>query len=328
MSSTKPTCSLCDLSFDNSQEQRVHAKSEEHITALRQRATASGLLEATIDDGDTYSSQRNTTDDKNPEESDSEKDSGTDDDAAHGSAPDFKPTQCIICTHATQTFDDSLQHMETAHSLRIPYKNHLSVDLETLIWYLHFVINAYRECIYCGTRSRTVQGIQQHMVDKGHCRVELSDEMLEFYDLEGLKRNGSDNAVSVDSDTLRLSSGKLLSHRTAASVRQPHRTSTHDDKQDQESQAALPVNGPSDTLATKDKKDAALASQLARLSVRDQQSLIHMSSSEQRSFLLQRKKELDTVQRAERKMRLKTERLSNRTMMKNFQNDVPGRSNG
>jgi CHASE3 domain sensor protein len=71
-----------------------------------------------------------------------------------------------------------------------------------------------------------------------------------------------------------------------------------------------------------------LASQLARLSVRDQQSLIHMSSSEQRSFLLQRKKELDTVQRAERKMRLKTERLSNRTMMKHFQNDVPGRSNG
>lgn len=217
--------------------------------------------------------------------------------------------------------------METSHSLRIPYKNDLSVDLETLIWYLHFVINVYQECIYCGTRSRTVQGIQQHMVDKGHCRVELSDEMLEFYDLEGIKKKGSENAVSVDSETLRLSSGRLLSHRTAPSVRQP-RTSTQDDKQDQDNQASLPVNGSSDALATKDKKYVALASQLARLSVRDQQSLIHMSSSEQRSFLLQRKRELDTVQRAERKMRLKTERLSNRTMMKHFQNDVPGRSNG
>lgn len=327
MSLTKPTCSLCDKSFDNSQEHRVHAKSEEHIAALRKRATASGLLETTIDDNDTYSSQRNTTEDKTLEGSDSEKDSGTEDDAAHDSAPDFEPTQCIICTHTSQSFDDSLQHMETSHSLRIPYKNQLSVDLETLIWYLHFVINAYRECIYCGTRSRTVQGIQQHMVDKGHCRVELSDEMLEFYDLEGLKKNASENAVSVDSETLRLSSGKLLSHRTAPSARQP-RTSTQDNKQDQDNQAALPVNGSSDALATKDRKDAALASQLARLSVRDQQSLIHMSSSEQRSFLLQRKKELDTVQRAERKMRLKTERLSNRTMMKHFQNDVPGRSNG
>ncbi|RBR20300.1 uncharacterized protein FIESC28_05264 [Fusarium coffeatum] len=327
MTSNKPTCSLCDVSFDNSQEHRVHAKSEEHITALRQRAAASGLLETTIDDDDTYSSQRNKTGVKSPEGSDSEKDSGTEDDAAHDSAPDFQSTQCIICTHTSQTFDDSLQHMETSHSLRIPYKNHLSVDLETLIWYLYFVINAYRECIYCGTRSRTVQGIQQHMVDKGHCRVELWDEMLEFYDLEGIKKNGSENTVSVDSETLRLSSGKLLSHRTAPSVRQP-RTSTQDDKQDQDNQASLPVNNSSDALAAKEKKDAALASQLARLSVRDQQSLIHMSSSEQRSFLLQRKKELDTVQRAERKMRLKTERLSNRTMMKHFQNDVPGRSNG
>ncbi|KAJ4112180.1 hypothetical protein NW768_011759 [Fusarium equiseti] len=328
MTSTQPTCSLCDVSFDNSQEHRVHAKSEEHITALRQRATASGLLEATVDDNDTYSRPTSSAEDKSHQRSNSKKDSDTDDDVPRDSAAEFEPTQCIVCAHTTQTFDDSLQHMETAHSLRIPYKDHLSVDLETLVWYLHFVINAYRECIYCGARSRTVQGIQQHMVDKGHCRVELSDEMLEFYDLEGLKKNRSDNVVSVDSETLRLSSGKLLSHRTAPSARQPHRTSTHDDKQDQDNQAALPVNGSSDALATKDRKDAALASQLARLSVRDQQSLIHMSSSEQRSFLLQRKKELDTAQRAERKMRLKTERLSNRTMMKHFQNDVPGRSNG
>lgn len=28
MTSTKPSCSLCDVSFDNSQEHRVHAKSE------------------------------------------------------------------------------------------------------------------------------------------------------------------------------------------------------------------------------------------------------------------------------------------------------------
>lgn len=216
--------------------------------------------------------------------------------------------------------------MESSHSLRIPYQEHLIVDLETVIWYLHFVIFTYHECIYCGTRSRTVEGIQQHMVGKGHCRVELSDEILEFYDLEGLGNFGAKNAVAVDSESLRLSSGKILSNRTAPSARPSRQTTTQE--KDQGSQAYVSYNGASDALTTKDRKDAALASQLARLSVKDQQSLIYMSSSEQRSFLLQRKKELEAVQRKERKMRLKTERLNNKTMMKTFKNDVPGRSNG
>jgi pre-60S factor REI1 len=293
---------------------------------LRQRAVASGLIDATIDDGDTYSSQIHVTEGSQAQVSGS--DTNTEDEVSDDVLPEFEPTKCIICTQTSQSFDGNIQHMKTAHSLRIPYENHLSVDLETLIWYLHFLINTYRECIYCGTRSRTVQGIQQHMMDKGHCRVEMSDEMLEFYDLEGLKKYETDNAVAVDSETLRLSSGKLLSHRTAASPKQPYRKASPDDTSDQDHQAALPGKVASDALTTKDRKDAALASQLARLSVRDQQSLIHMSSSQQRSFLLQRKKELDTVQRSERKMRLKTERLSNKTMMKHFQNDVPGRSNG
>ncbi|XEV02436.1 hypothetical protein FSHL1_007723 [Fusarium sambucinum] len=326
MTSTKPTCSLCDVSFDNSSEHRLHAKSESHIAALRQRAVASGLIDETIDDDDTYTSQTQVTDGSHEQPSGS--DTETSDEVPDDELLEFEPEKCIICTQNNESFDDNIQHMKTAHSLRIPFEDHLSVDLETLIWYLHFVINTYRECIYCGTRSRTVQGIQQHMVGKGHCRIEMSDEMLEFYDLEGLKKYETENGVAIDGETLRLSSGKLLSHRTAPVPKQPHRQKTEDDAQNEDSQATLPENVSSDALTTKDRKDAALASQLARLSVRDQQSLIHLASSEQRSFLLQRKKEMDTARRSERKMRLKTERVNNKTMMKTFQNDVPGPKNG
>jgi pre-60S factor REI1 len=216
--------------------------------------------------------------------------------------------------------------MEAAHSLKIPYQTHLAVDSETLLWYLHFIIFAYHECIFCGTRRRTIEGVQQHMVDKGHCCVPLSDEILDFYDLEGLKGYGMDTAVSVDSESLRLSSGKILSHRTATSTKPRHRMASQE--QDQDHQTALPGHASSDALTTRDRKDAALASQLARLSVNDQQSLVHMSNSQQRSFLLQRKKEMETAQRMERRMQIKTQRASNRTMMKHFVNDVPGRSNG
>jgi pre-60S factor REI1 len=287
---------------------------------------ASGLIDERIDDDHTYTGQTQATDGLQEQLSGS--DTETSDEVPNDEMPEFEPEKCIICTQNNKSFDDNVQHMKTAHSLRIPYENHLSVDLETLIWYLHFVINTYRECIYCGTRSRTVQGIQQHMVDKGHCRVEMSDEMLEFYDLEGLKKYETENGVAIDNETLRLSSGKLLSHRTAPAPKKPHRETAQDDAQSQDNQTALPGSVSSDALTTKDRKEAALASQLARLSVRDQQSLIHMSSSEQRSFLLQRKKEMDTARRSERKMRLKTERVNNKTMMKTFQNDVPGPKNG
>ncbi|KAF5968498.1 TRI15 transcription factor [Fusarium coicis] len=320
MSSTKPSCSLCDVSFDNSQEHRVHAKSEAHVQALRNRAAASGLLEQFNEDSDTFSHTSN-----DPEDELSPSDDNNGDETSNSAIPEFDPTKCIICPHSDGTFDETLLHIETAHGLRIPFRDRLIVDLETVIWYLYFLVATYRECIYCGTRRRTVEGIQQHMRDKGHCRVELTDEMQEFYDLEGLKAHSRDNAVSVDNESLRLSSGKILSHRDAP-VAKPRRTSPQEESE--EKRAPLPSHAASDALTARDKKDAALASQLARLSVKDQQSLIHLTSSEQRSFLLQRKKELDAVRREERKMRMKTERLSNRTMMTHFKNDVPGRSNG
>ncbi|PCD23988.1 hypothetical protein AU210_015502 [Fusarium oxysporum f. sp. radicis-cucumerinum] len=322
MTSTKPSCSLCDVSFDNSQEHRVHAKSEAHVQALRNRAAASGLIEQPTEDSDTFS---HTSNDPEDERSSTDDETGDENETSGSAIPEFDSTKCIICTHNDESFDKSLIHMETAHGLRIPFRDHLIVDLETVIWYLYFLVATYRECIYCGTRRRTVEGIQQHMRDKGHCRIELTDEMQEFYDLEGLKAHGRENAVSVDNESLRLSSGKILSHRDAPTTK-PRRTSPQEETQ--ENRVPLPSHAASDALTARDKKDAALASQLARLSVKDQQSLMHLTSSEQRSFLLQRKKEMDAVRRAERKMRLKTERLSNKTMMTHFKNDVPGRSNG
>ncbi|KAH7191601.1 C2H2 type zinc-finger-domain-containing protein [Fusarium oxysporum] len=322
MTSTKPSCSLCDVAFDNSQDHRVHAKSEAHVQALRNRAAASGLIEQPTEDSDTFS---HTSNDPEDERSSTDDETGDENETSGSAIPEFDSTKCIICTHNDESFDKSLIHMETAHGLRIPFRDHLIVDLETVIWYLYFLVATYRECIYCGTRRRTVEGIQQHMRDKGHCRIELTDEMQEFYDLEGLKAHGRENAVSVDNESLRLSSGKILSHRDAPTTK-PRRTSPQEETQ--ENRAPLPSHAASDALTARDKKDAALASQLARLSVKDQQSLMHLTSSEQRSFLLQRKKEMDAVRRAERKMRLKTERLSNKTMMTHFKNDVPGRSNG
>ncbi|KAF5021884.1 hypothetical protein F66182_6075 [Fusarium sp. NRRL 66182] len=323
MSSTKLTCSLCDVSFDTSQEQRLHAKSETHVQALRRRAAASGLitLPAANDFSVPVSSDESTPSEDEISYSEAES-------ATEGETEDFNLKNCIFCHHSSASLDETILHMETKHGLGIPYQEHLIVDLETMIWYLHFIVFKYRECILCGIRRRTVEAIQQHMNDKGHCRIELDEEILEFYDLEGLGSHHINNSIQVDSESLRLPSGKILSHRTAASAKPRHRTIAEEGEEDQGCPATISADSSSNAVSTRERKDAALASQLARLSVKDQQSLIHLPVSQQRSFLLQRKKEMDAAQRAERRMQLKTERLSNRTMMKHFANDVPGRANG
>ncbi|KAG5745477.1 hypothetical protein H9Q69_012421 [Fusarium xylarioides] len=87
MTSTKPSCSLCDVSFDSSQEHRVHAKSETHVQALRNRAAASGLIEQQTEDSDSFSHTSN-----NPEDELSSSDDGTGDDTSSSAIPEFDPT--------------------------------------------------------------------------------------------------------------------------------------------------------------------------------------------------------------------------------------------
>jgi pre-60S factor REI1 len=56
--------------------------------------------------------------------------------------------------------------------------------------YLGYKVGLGRVCIYCNGRGRarfaSVTALQQHMCDKGHCKVRFEDEdeeeMHEFYD--------------------------------------------------------------------------------------------------------------------------------------------------
>ncbi|GAP93396.2 putative pre-60S factor [Rosellinia necatrix] len=166
----------------------------------------------------------------------------------------FTPGQCLFCPSPASSFADSVAHMQKSHGLFIPHQESLAVDLETLFKYLHLVIFGYRECIHCGTERATVQGVQQHMTGKGHCRFDVSEpdsEFAEFYDFselrydddddddgeeddgeeedddnrenEGRTRNLEETAtgpsrkpVLADEDSIRLPSGRIISRQAAA----------------------------------------------------------------------------------------------------------------
>ncbi|KAF7553503.1 hypothetical protein G7046_g7089 [Stylonectria norvegica] len=295
-------CSICNVSFESIAEQRQH---DSHVTNLRTRVAASGQSDFP---GPQPGARRET--DQADNESSSSDDSASEDNFKEDEIADFQAQNCLFCPNSSTSFDENLRHMKTVHGLTIPYQDHLAVDAATLIWYLHLVIFAYRECLACGKRRHTVEGVQQHMLGNGHCRFDISDEMEEFYDLEGIKSHATEPLVRPDSESLRLPSGNIISHRSPnPSSAKPRPASRRLPSTDEPKQDALAGHAPSEAVTTKDRKDVALGSQLSRLSVKDQQSLMHLPDSAQRSFLVQRRKEFDTARRAKKKNERRVEPL-------------------
>lgn len=259
--------------------------------------------------------------------------------------PEFISDQCLFCSDRLGSLDVNVSHMRDAHSFIIPYQELLIVDVETFIWYLHLVIFGYHECILCGSRRGALEAVQQHMLAKGHCRFSISDELAEFYDSSKLESLSSRaDLVRVDEASLRLPSGKLLTHRSHANQaskshlallsasdqlpqqRQQKMLSAEAASGD-ETMASLP-HMPSDALVRRDRRTDTLAVQISRLSASDQRGLMHLSAPEQRAVLATQKKQLERARREEKHMWGKVQRLANKTMMMHFKPDTPGRSNG
>lgn len=259
------------------------------------------------------------------EQSDSEHDED-DSDKEDIDGIEFVPDQCLFCGESCGTFESSMDHMRKTHGLIIPYQNHLTVDLETLVWFMHLVIHGYHECISCGKHRRTAEAVQHHMVAKGHCRPNLSSDIAEFYTDLPPELTSRENIANMDEESMRLSSGKILTHRSQMQTQHApnrHRIQPTSSAEQLPSSSTVSQLG-SGALERKDRKAAALDLQLARMSVNDQQSLAHLPTSEQRSLLATRKKQLDKARREEIRARSRVESMGNQTLMKHFKNDVPG----
>ncbi|KAI2601964.1 c2h2 finger domain-containing protein [Hypoxylon sp. NC1633] len=272
---------------------------------------------------------------------------------------EWDTTQCLFCNIINADFDANLDHMSNGHGLFIPERQGLVVDLETLVGYFHFVIFAYRECLYCGSQKTSREAVQSHMRDKGHCKFDISNEDSEyrdFYDLasddghrginskEGeqdvpantVGNRASLSPVQVDEGFVRLPSGKVLAQRSYRAPR-PHRplsnsqgslpSSSHPEPTPDSSDVVV-IPSSKGALSKAQKRDLAVDKQLGNLRSEDRQQLIHLPAHEQRAVLATQKQQLDKQRRTEQWIRSRVERKGNKTLMKHFVNDVPGRLNG
>ncbi|KAK3334204.1 c2h2 finger domain-containing protein [Cercophora scortea] len=294
-------------------------------------------------------------------------------------APDFNLSRCLFCNRVNFDVNDNLEHMLKTHGLFIPDRDRLVVDIETLLTYFHLVIFGDFECLYCGTQRSTAQAAQQHMMGKGHCKFDLADEDSEFRDFYDVSSDGehdddddpeetSDTAelsgeekesstvpvkirkpgfVQPTDTTLRLASGKLLSHRTARQARPRHHrpetgesTESHIEHDMYTPSSPNTANQPtasnaiaqeaphSTALTRSEKRNDFTSRQLVQLRAADRQSLMHLSTAEQRAVLATQKKQMEKGRRAERSMQRRVERMGNKTLMMHFKPDVPGPANG
>jgi pre-60S factor REI1 len=271
-------------------------------------------------------------------------------DRAHKVEDDFEPSKCLFCNRVNRNLDENLNHMLKIHGLFIPEDDHLMVDIETFLSYFHLIISTYFQCLWCSTERRSVVAIQQHMMCKGHCRFDIASrdsEFREFYDFDsGFEEEGreKENAgrvtmsskspiVQIDGTSLRLSSGKILFHRSTRQSRSPE-LKDGSKSNDRGPNINLPsgLNSAglhaSSVLTRAEKRDSEFSNQLVQLRAEDRRSLMHLPVSQQRAVLVTQKKQMDRIRKAERKMLGRVETLGNKALMTHYVPDTPGRSNG
>lgn len=167
---------------------------------------------------------------------------------------------------------------------------------------------------------------------------------------------GLQEAIQPDDTSLRLSSGKIISkgapsrphQRRQQEARSRRRSASPSlitegadaasgeegvdaSSSSSSSTALIPSNagGRHQGALTKSEKRAqAVTTQLARLSVNDQQSLAHLPASQQRSLLATQQKQAEKARRAERRYRSRVEGLGNKTLMGHYRAAGPERKNG
>jgi len=123
-------------------------------------------------------------------------------------------TRCLFCPSSSPTPTTNLDHMSIQHSLFVPAPSQL-YSLESFLSYLAVLVFKYHECLYCGREKGSLDAVQTHMRDKGHCMIEVA-ELMDFWDAE-VKEGGSEDLSYKMEAATHLPSGLAIYPRRSDS---------------------------------------------------------------------------------------------------------------
>lgn len=109
--------------------------------------------------------------------------------------------ECLFCPHESTDMEQSLNHMTRNHGFFIPELDYL-VDVKGLIAYLCEKVGVGYMCLYCNDKGKSfhsVESVQQHMTDKGHCKLFFDgDAALEYAEYYDYSKSYPDFSESTD----------------------------------------------------------------------------------------------------------------------------------
>lgn len=263
--------------------------------------------------------------------------------------------RCLFCHAKSPDSDANLSHMLKSHSFVVPEQHRLKVDTKTLIQYLDLIISDDSQCLYCLTQRSSSEAARQHMLGKGHCKIDITSpesEFRDFYDFNGPDESGEeagrDHATKwrdsqapvspkwqeLDETSVLLPSGIVLSNRATHSRRRYAPATNTSESIDNSVSASEATRNNSESVGTASantpatRRFLALGDKLARLRASDRAGLLHLTSAQQLSQLSRQQKQTEQGRRAQRAMEARVQRQGNKTLMTNYKPDTPGRSNG
>jgi pre-60S factor REI1 len=224
-------CNTCSLSFKNSLLQRSHMQSAWHINNLQRKIsgqpalseaefgecmeknTAGRRKKSRHDDNSVDDSQRDMeidisggsdghaseTSDSSIHNMEQSGHSSKQTDTSLSSIQDS--TRCLFCALISPNTDDNISHMSSAHSFFLPVDSISTAAVEPLLSYLSLLIYTYHECIYCGREKNSIHGVQSHMRDSAHCKLDVSlyEEFFSSGEDEDTQEE-EDNTTGTESD--------------------------------------------------------------------------------------------------------------------------------
>lgn len=139
-------------------------------------------------------------------------------------------SNCMFCDHHSRNLVKNLKHMAIAHSFFIPDAEYCC-RVEELLSYLAEKVCRDFICLWCNEKGRSfysLLAVRQHMIEKGHCKMNFEAaalaEYVEFYDYSSSYPD-HDETKDIDSEIetpvldgdeyqLVLPSGNIIGHRS------------------------------------------------------------------------------------------------------------------
>lgn len=222
-------CTVCKKSFGNPKA------FDNHINSKKHKDLARNLDESDRDKVGVPCEKKSSMDMRNNVEMETNEDEDVeevDSDEWEDEISDNNPVasnNCLFCPHHSRSLYKNLEHMTTAHSFFIPDIEFV-VDVRGLLLYLGEKVCQGFICLWCNDERKTfhsLEATQQHMCDKGHCKMLHEGKALleyyDFYDYSSSYPENEDFAVAVepnviddDSFELVLPSGATIGHRSLA----------------------------------------------------------------------------------------------------------------